>query len=58
MIRKKLLECNFIERAEDEVTATAGLIMFDGFMKGDYPLKLCKYTTPPEKFANIAKKAL
>lgn len=33
MIKQKLWEFNLIERAEDEVTARAGLIMFDGFMK-------------------------
>jgi hypothetical protein len=33
MIKQNLLECNQIERAGDEVTARAGLIMFDGFMK-------------------------
>jgi hypothetical protein len=33
MIKQKLWECNLIERAEDEVTARAGLILFDGFMK-------------------------
>jgi hypothetical protein len=33
MIKRKLLECNRIERAEEEVTARAGLIMFDGFTK-------------------------
>lgn len=33
MIKQNLLECNQIERSEDEVTAMAGLIMFDGFMK-------------------------
>ncbi len=33
MIKQNLLECNQIERSEDEVTARGGLIMFDGFMK-------------------------
>ncbi len=33
MIKQKLIKCNFIERAEDEVTRRVGLIMFDGFMK-------------------------
>ncbi len=33
MIKQNLLECNKIERSEDKVTARAGLIMFDGFMK-------------------------
>ncbi len=33
MKKENLLECNKIERSEDEVTARAGLIMFDGFMK-------------------------
>ena len=33
MIKQNLLECNQLERSEDEVTARAGLIMFDGFMK-------------------------
>lgn len=33
MIKQNLLECNQIERSADEVTARAGLIMFDGFMK-------------------------
>lgn len=33
MIKQNLLECNKIERSEEEVTARAGLIMFDGFMK-------------------------
>jgi len=33
MIKQNLLKCNKIERAGDEVTARAGLIMFDGFMK-------------------------
>ncbi len=33
MIKQKLIECNLIERAEDEVTARAELIMFNGFMK-------------------------
>jgi len=34
MIKQNLLECNQLERSEDEVTARAGLILFDGFMKG------------------------
>ncbi len=33
MIKQKRWECNLIEMAEDEVTARAGLILFDGFMK-------------------------
>ncbi len=33
MIKQNLLECNKIERSKDKVTARAGLIMFDGFMK-------------------------
>jgi hypothetical protein len=33
MIKQKLLEINLMERSEDEVTARAGLIMFNGFMK-------------------------
>lgn len=33
MIKQNLLECNQLERSEDEVTARAGLILFDGFMK-------------------------
>ena len=33
MIKQNLLECNQLERSADEVTARAGLIMFDGFMK-------------------------
>jgi len=33
MINQKLLEINLMERSEDEVTARAGLMMFDGFMK-------------------------
>jgi hypothetical protein len=33
MIKQNLLQCNQLERSEDEVTARAGLIMFDGFMK-------------------------
>lgn len=33
MIKQNLLECNQLERSEDEVTARGGLIMFDGFMK-------------------------
>ncbi len=33
MIREKLFEVNKFERSGDDVTARAGLIMFDGFMK-------------------------
>lgn len=33
MIKERLFEVNKIERSGDEVTARAGLIMFDGFMK-------------------------
>lgn len=33
MIKQNLLECNQLERSKDDVTARAGLIMFDGFMK-------------------------
>lgn len=33
MIKEKLFEVNKFERSGDEVTARAGLIMFDGFMK-------------------------
>lgn len=33
MIKQNLLECNKIERSADDVTARAGLMLFDGFMK-------------------------
>lgn len=33
MVKQNLLECNQLERSEDEVTTRGGLIIFDGFIK-------------------------